>query len=173
MTALLADPGQLAHVRAGRAGWSDAVEENLRHEPAVRHLPLRYALADIPLPDGQTMSRSEAILASYAANRHPGWHGESADHFDVTRPDKEHLAFGHGVHFCLGAPLARMEISAALHMLFDPLQDVGADPVRLRHAIERLSGLSYRSGQEIRDRDPRLHSPVSAFGDRDDDAPAP
>ncbi|GGM16100.1 cytochrome P450 [Streptomyces fumigatiscleroticus] len=120
ITALLTDPEQLSHLRAGRADWSDVVEETLRHEPAVKHLPLRYALTDIVLPDGQTIARGEAILASYAAaNRHPGWHGESADRFDVTRLTKDHLAFGHGVHFCLGAPLARLEVTAALRMLFE------------------------------------------------------
>ncbi|MBD0421351.1 cytochrome P450 [Streptomyces sp. TRM S81-3] len=119
ITSLLTAPEQLGQVRAGRAAWADVVEETLRHEPAVKHLPLRYALTDIPLPDGRTIAKGEAILASYAAaNRHPGWHGESADRFDVTRPAKDHLAFGHGVHFCLGAPLARLEVAAALRMLF-------------------------------------------------------
>jgi cytochrome P450 len=120
ITALLTDPEQLGHLRAGRADWSDVVEETLRHEPAVKHLPLRYALTDLPLPDGQTIAAGEAILASYAAaNRHPHWHGASADRFDVTRPTKDHLAFGHGVHFCLGAPLARLEVATALRMLFE------------------------------------------------------
>jgi cytochrome P450 len=120
ITALLTDPEQLGHLRAGRADWSDVVEETLRHEPAVKHLPLRYALTDIPLPDGQMIAAGEAILASYAAaNRHPHWHGASADRFDVTRPTKDHLAFGHGVHFCLGAPLARLEVATALRMLFE------------------------------------------------------
>ncbi|MEU9556389.1 cytochrome P450 family protein [Streptomyces fumanus] len=120
VTALLTDPEQLGHLRAGRASWGDVVEETLRHEPSVKHLPLRYALADIPLPDGRTIAQGEAILASYAAaNRHPDWHGGTADRFDVTRASKEHLAFGHGVHFCLGAPLARLEVATALRMLFE------------------------------------------------------
>ena len=119
ITALLAEPAQLAHVRAGDVGWDDVVEETLRHEPAVKHLPLRYAVTDIPLPDGRTIAQGDAILASYAAaNRHPDWHGDDADRFDVTRASKEHLAFGHGVHFCLGAPLARLEVATALRMLF-------------------------------------------------------
>lgn len=120
ITALLTDPAQLAHLRAGRADWNSVVEETLRHEPAVKHLPLRYAVSDIPLPDGGKIARGDAILASYAAaNRHPDWHGESADTFDLTRPTKDHLAFGHGVHFCLGAPLARLEVATALQQLFE------------------------------------------------------
>ena len=48
----------------------------------------------------------------------PRRHGTNADEFDVHRVDKEHLAFGHGVHFCLGAPLARLEAAIALPALF-------------------------------------------------------
>ncbi|GGW49704.1 cytochrome P450 family protein [Streptomyces xantholiticus] len=125
VTALLTDPEQLAHLQSGRADWSSVVEETLRHEPAVKHLPLRYALTDIPLPDGQTIAQGEAILASYAAaNRHRDWHGESADRFDITRPTKEHLAFGYGVHFCLGAPLARLEVATALQQLFERFPEI-------------------------------------------------
>ncbi|MFJ9220062.1 cytochrome P450 [Streptomyces sp. NPDC102383] len=125
ITALLTDPEQLDHLRAGRATWEDVVEETLRHEPAIKHLPLRYALTDIPLPDGRTIPRGDAILASYAAaNRHPDWHGPTADRFDVTRPVKDHLAFGHGVHFCLGAPLARLEVATALSLLFTRFPDI-------------------------------------------------
>ncbi|MET8566565.1 cytochrome P450 [Streptomyces sp. NPDC004783] len=126
---LLTRPDQLELVRKGAVGWEDVVEETLRHEPAVKHLPLRFAVTDIPLPDGQTIARGEAILASYAAaNRHPDWH-EDADTFDATRTVKDHLAFGHGVHFCLGAPLARMEVALALESLFDRFPDIRlADP---------------------------------------------
>ncbi|MEU6573545.1 cytochrome P450 [Streptomyces sp. NPDC046805] len=125
ITALLTDPEQLAHLRACRIDWSDVVEETLRHEPAVKHLPLRYAVKEISLPDGQTIREGEAILASYAAaNRHPEWHGTTADTFDATRPSKEHLAFGHGVHFCLGAPLARLEVVIALRQLFERFPEI-------------------------------------------------
>lgn len=118
--ALLVNPEQLEFVRAGKVEWSDVVEETLRYAAPVSHLPMRYAVTDIPLPDGTTIRQGEAILASYgAASNNPRTHGESAGVFDATRPDKRHVAFGHGVHFCLGAPLARAEATIALRRLFD------------------------------------------------------
>ena len=122
---LLTHPDQLAHVRAGRVPWEDVVEEALRVEAPVASLPLRYAVEDLKMsefggPDGVVIGKGEAILAAYAAaGRDPGRYGEDADRFDVTRPDYEHLAFGHGVHFCLGAPLGRLEARIALRSLFD------------------------------------------------------
>ncbi|MFE6099786.1 cytochrome P450 [Streptomyces laurentii] len=135
IASLLTDPAQLAHVRAGRCDWGDVVEETLRHEPSIKHLPMRFALQDIPLPDGRTIRAGEAILSSYsAANRHPDWHGEDADRFDATRISKEHLAFGHGVHFCLGAPLARLELVTVLREFFARFPEarlaVSADTLR-------------------------------------------
>lgn len=122
---LLTHPDQLAHVRSGRVSWEDVVEEALRVEAPVASLPLRYAVEDLKMsefggPDGMVIGKGEAILAAYAAaGRHPGKYGEDAGRFDVTRVDKEHLAFGHGVHFCLGAPLGRLEARIALRALFD------------------------------------------------------
>ncbi|HET9169872.1 MAG TPA: cytochrome P450 [Actinospica sp.] len=129
ITALLAHPGERAKLDAGKAAWRDVVEETLRFEAPVAHLPLRYAVEDIELPGGVTIGRGEAILASYAAaNRHPDLHGESAETFDITRGLQEHLAFGHGVHFCLGAQLARMEAETALSMLFTRFPDLALAP---------------------------------------------
>ncbi|MDT9688980.1 cytochrome P450 [Streptomyces sp. P9(2023)] len=147
VTSLLTHPDQLAHLRAGRAGWHDVVEETLRHEPAVKHLPLRYAITDIPLPDGRTIARGDAILASYAAaNRHPDWHGPTADTFDITRPTKDHLAFGHGIHFCLGAPLARLEVATALDHLFTRFPDVElAVPPQALHPLPSLISNGHQS----------------------------
>ncbi|MFI0264060.1 cytochrome P450 [Streptomyces sp. NPDC017056] len=120
-TALLTRPGRLAQVRAGCVTWYDVVEETLRWEAPIPYLPMRYAVEDIPLLDhGPTIRKGDAILASYAAaNRHPSLHGATANHFDPTRKDKSHLSFGHGVHACLGAPLARLEGAIALRGLFE------------------------------------------------------
>ncbi|MBV1949760.1 cytochrome P450 [Streptomyces sp. BV129] len=147
VTTLLTDRTQLDHVRAGRADWNDVVEETLRHEPAVKHLPLRYAVRDIPLPDGRRIRAGEPILASYAAaNRHPSWHGPTADDFDATRPTKDHLAFGHGIHFCLGAPLARLEVSTALRRLFDRFPDLKlAVPEADLHPVPSLISNGHRT----------------------------
>jgi cytochrome P450 len=82
-------------------------------------------LAELGGPDGTVIGRGEAILAAYAAaGRDPERYGKDADLFDVTRADKEHLAFGHGVHRCLGAPLGRLEARIALPALFDRFPDL-------------------------------------------------
>ncbi|WUH93159.1 cytochrome P450 [Streptomyces sp. NBC_00433] len=116
--ALLTHPDQLELVRSGKANWSDVIEETLRAEAPVASLPLRYAVDDVEA-GGVRVRKGEAILASYsAAGRHPAYHGPTADQFDVLRVDKEHLAFGYGVHRCLGAPLAQLEAEIALPALF-------------------------------------------------------
>ncbi|BAW07570.1 cytochrome P450 family protein [Nocardia seriolae] len=120
VVALLTHPEQLADVLAERASWSDVIEETLRYQAPVAHLPLRYAVEDIEI-DGFTIPKGEAILASYAgASRDPKIHGETADAFDIHRDTKDqHVAFGHGAHHCLGAPLARLEAAIALPALFE------------------------------------------------------
>jgi len=81
---------------------------------------MRYAVEDILVPGWGTIRKGDAILPSFgAASDSPKHQGPSAGTFDVTRPDKSHIAFGHGVHFCLGAPLARAEGATALAGLFD------------------------------------------------------
>ncbi len=121
---LLAHPEQRALVREGKVSWSDVIEEALRVESPVASLPLRYAVEDIRAGD-VTIKKGDAILAAYAAaGRNPRLHGADADRFDLTRVNKEHLAFGHGVHHCLGAPLARLEAEIALPALFERFPDL-------------------------------------------------
>ncbi|WP_295143537.1 cytochrome P450 [Saccharopolyspora sp.] len=119
VVALTTHPEQLAMLRNGEVSWDDVVEETLRWEPALANVPLRFATTDIPLPDGTVIAEGDAILASYAAgNRDPGRYAEP-DEFDARRGARDHLAFGHGPHFCLGAALARLEAHIALPALFE------------------------------------------------------
>ncbi|MGW7444606.1 cytochrome P450 family protein [Kitasatospora sp. NPDC054795] len=129
--ALLTHPGHLARVREGGLGWGDVIEETLRHESPAMHIPLRYPLEDIDLGEGVVVRRGEPILLGFgAAGRDPEVHPRRPDDFDPTRPDKEHLAFGHGPHFCLGAPLARLEAEVALDGLFGAYPGAVLDPSR-------------------------------------------
>ncbi|MFD0857241.1 cytochrome P450 [Actinomadura adrarensis] len=117
--ALLTHPDQLKSARAGGPeGWAGAVEETLRWQAPVANLPLRYAVQDIEV-DGVVIPKGDAIIAAYAAANRDSEVHEDADRFDVSRASKDHLAFGHGAHFCLGAPLARLEAEIALPALFE------------------------------------------------------
>ncbi|MFF7411344.1 cytochrome P450 family protein [Streptomyces lydicus] len=122
---LLTHPEQFKQVRSGQASWNDVIEETLRWSPSVANLPLRFAVEDIEIEGGPTIRKGDAILPSFVATgRDPGQHGPTADEFNIRRPDVEHLSFGHGVHHCLGAPLARMETRIALPALFDRFPDL-------------------------------------------------
>ncbi|MFJ5797526.1 cytochrome P450 family protein [Streptomyces decoyicus] len=117
--ALCTDRAQLELVRNGRATWDDVVEETLRYDSPVAHFPFRYPVRDLEI-GGTLVPRGTAMLASYsAAGRDPEAYGPDADRFDVTRrPAARLLSFGHGPHYCLGAPLARLEATIALEALF-------------------------------------------------------
>ncbi|WP_280365862.1 cytochrome P450 family protein [Nocardia wallacei] len=135
ITALLTHPGQRAAVVSGEVPWSDLVEETLRYQAPVAHLPLRYAVEDIEIDGGYRIPKGEAILASYAgASRDPKIHGDTSDEFDIRRKTKDqHVAFGYGAHHCLGAPLARLEATMALPALFQrfPKLRFATDPEEL------------------------------------------
>ncbi|MEV6749073.1 cytochrome P450 [Streptomyces sp. NPDC051080] len=120
--ALCAHPEQLRLITSGRVSWADVVEETLRWDSPVSYFPFRYPTRDLTL-DGTVIPRGTPVLAGYsAAGRDKAAHGPDADRFDVTRPARRtaarHLSLGHGPHYCLGAPLARMEATVALEQLF-------------------------------------------------------
>lgn len=121
--ALCAHRDQLRLVRAGKADWPDVVEETLRWDSPVSYFPFRYPTRDLTL-HGTHIPQGTPVLAGYsAAGRDPAAYGPDAHLFDVTRPARttgapRHLSLGHGAHYCLGAPLARMEATIALEHLF-------------------------------------------------------
>ncbi|WIY02222.1 cytochrome P450 [Amycolatopsis mongoliensis] len=124
VTALLTHPEQLELVKSGQVSWEEVMEEVLRLQAPLASLPLRFAVEDIEL-DGVTIPKGDPILINYAAvGRDPALHGASAAEFDITRADKEHLSFGHGAHFCLGAGIARMLGKASLSALFERFPDL-------------------------------------------------
>nr|BFE50746.1 hypothetical protein GCM10017745_41730 [Saccharothrix mutabilis subsp. capreolus] len=124
ITALLTHPEQRRRVETGDVSWADVVEETLRWQAPVAHLPLRYAVEDVAV-DGTVIARGDAVLAGYAAaGRDPEHHGPTAAEFDPGRADKTHLSFGFGAHYCLGAPLARLEAELALPALFARFPDL-------------------------------------------------
>ncbi|MGW7404861.1 cytochrome P450 family protein [Streptomyces sp. NPDC054833] len=137
--ALCGHPGQLALVRKGEASWLDVVEETLRWDAPVSYFPFRYPVRDLTL-DGTLIPRGTPVLAGYsAAGRDRAAHGPDADRFDVTRaarPDAvRNLSLGHGAHYCLGAPLARLEATVALERLFNRFP--GLDLAVPEHELSR------------------------------------
>lgn len=131
---LLAHPGQLALLKAGAVGWDDVVEETLRVQSPLANLPLRYAVEDIEL-DGVTIPAGEPILINYAGpGRDPARHGVTAPVFDLCRKDKDHLSFGYGVHYCVGAALARMMATVGLAALVErfPRAELAVPAAELR-----------------------------------------
>jgi len=118
MEALLRHPDQGRQLVADPGLVPTAVEEMLRWVTPIQNMN-RTAVADVELR-GETVRAGDRLLLLYpAANRDPAAFGPDADRFRVDRQPNEHLAFGHGAHFCLGASLARLE----LRVMFETLRD--------------------------------------------------
>jgi cytochrome P450 len=121
--ALVADPGLIAQV----------VEECLRWDAPVPHSTFRYTVDEVRLGGAVIPPYAQVIISLAAANRDPARFGDP-EAFDVRRSDGGHLAFGHGIHHCLGAPLARTEgriALAELHTRF-PAMRLAVDASELR-----------------------------------------
>jgi cytochrome P450 len=118
VVALLSHPDQLASLQAHPEGWPNAVEEALRHE-SVFQFSARVATETLEI-DGHAVREGSAIfLLVGGANRDRAVF-ERPDDFDITRANaRDHISFGTGIHVCLGAPLARMELQIGLQALFE------------------------------------------------------
>ena len=127
--ALLTHPDQLAALRADMSLIDGAVEEVLRFEGPVENATFRYAaepleIAGVPIDQGDPVMIG-LTAADRDATRYP-----APDRFDIRRDTRGHVAFGHGIHYCLGAPLARLEARTALRSLLDraPALALDGDP---------------------------------------------
>ena len=118
MLALLLNPAELARLRADPALIASAVEELLRSVNPVSNATFRCATEPVEL-GGVSIGRGDPVLVSLSgANRDPARFG-GPDQLDLGRDSSGHLAFGHGIHYCLGAPLARAETEIAVAALLE------------------------------------------------------
>jgi cytochrome P450 len=121
--ALLRNPGELARLRAEPSLMPTAVEELLRYEGPVGVATSRWAFEDIEY-GGATIPRGEIVIpVLLAANRDPAVFAD-ADHLDLGRDPNRHIAFGTGIHLCLGAPPARLEGAIAFSALLDRFEEM-------------------------------------------------
>ncbi len=120
-------------LRADRTLLPGAVEEFLRLESPLKHATFRCATEPVSVGDVEIPAGSFVLLAIASANRDPQRFGDPHA-LDVRRSAAGHLAFGHGIHHCLGAPLARVEVQMAFNALLDafPAMRLAADPADLR-----------------------------------------
>jgi cytochrome P450 len=128
--ALLRHPDQLALIRQDPARIDPAIEELLRWLSVVHALPPRTTTTDVRIA-GRTIPSGALVIPSLPAANRDGTFIENPDTLDVTRGAPGHIAFGHGVHHCLGAPLARMEMRIAFPALlrrFPGLALAGDEP---------------------------------------------
>ena len=107
MLALLSHPDQLAAAQADHSLIPNVVEETLRYDAPVVGL-LRQTTEDVEL-SGTTIPAGTMVLPLFASANHDDTRFPDPERFDITRNAGGHLAFGYGIHFCLGAPLARIE----------------------------------------------------------------
>ncbi|MER6082305.1 cytochrome P450 [Streptomyces sp. NPDC001833] len=115
---LLQHPDQMEQLRERPELMPGAVEEFLRYDTSVERSTSRYAAEDLELAGVSIPRGSMVVVALGAAGRDaPQAADDDPSVLDVTRPGARHLAFGHGIHYCLGAPLARLETTLALRIL--------------------------------------------------------
>jgi cytochrome P450 len=130
--ALLRHPDELARLRADRSLLPAAIEELLRYDSPVQ-ATVRVAMQDVEIGGHKIPAEALVITGIGAANRDPSVFAEP-DRLDLGRADNHHLSFGLGVHFCLGASLARLEAELAFGALLErfPRLELGADSVSYR-----------------------------------------
>jgi cytochrome P450 len=127
LLALHRNPDQLALLKANPALITNAIEEFLRYDSSVQ-LTGRVALQDIDDVGGKKIAKGETVLCLLgSANRDPAVYPDRPDRLDIVRPNVRPLSFGGGIHFCLGAQLARIEAEVAIATLLRRLPELRLD----------------------------------------------
>ncbi|MGH7961934.1 MAG: cytochrome P450 [Candidatus Binatia bacterium] len=140
--ALLKNPGELAKVRTNPALVTNLVEEGLRYDSPVQ-AEFRHTTEEVTLRGVKIPAKATVLILFGSGNRDEEKFGDP-DRFDTTRPNaQENIAFGYGIHFCLGAPLARLEGQIALEALVPLLSQTAwqEEQVTRRLLLHQLRGL--------------------------------
>ncbi|ELS57712.1 cytochrome P450 family protein [Streptomyces viridochromogenes] len=124
--ALLTHPRQLADLRADMTLLDGAVEEMLRYEGPVETATFRYAAEPLEIA-GVPIEQGEPVMVGLAAANRDASRYAVPDTFDIRRDTRGHVAFGHGIHYCLGAPLARLEARTAIRSLLERAPGLALD----------------------------------------------
>jgi cytochrome P450 len=141
--ALLTHPEEFARLRRDPSLLPAAVEELLRFTNPVNHVTPRYTTEDLPIGDVVIPAGERVLIATSSANRDPAQFPDP-DRLDIDRDTSGHVAFGHGIHYCLGAALARMEAEVALGALLTrfPGISLAVSPSELRwRPVSLMNGL--------------------------------
>ena len=127
LLALHRNPDQLALLKSNPALITNAIEEFLRYDSSVQ-MTGRVALEDIEDLGGKKIPKGDSVLCLLgSANRDPAVYPDRPDRLDITRPNVRPLSFGGGIHFCLGAQLARIEAEVAISTLLRRLPELKLD----------------------------------------------
>ncbi|MFH8579324.1 cytochrome P450 [Streptomyces zaomyceticus] len=124
---LLTHPEQLAALRADPGLLDGAIEESLRYDGPVETGTFRFTREAVTLGGTEIPAGQSVLVGIGALDRDPARFPDP-DRFDIRRDTRGHLAFGHGIHYCLGAPLARLEGRIALRTLLDRFPRLELDP---------------------------------------------
>ncbi|WP_329554238.1 cytochrome P450 [Streptomyces sp. NBC_00696] len=145
--ALFRNPDQLAALRADHSLIPSAVEELMRYDTPLQ-LFERWVLDEIEI-DGTTIPRGAEIAMLFGSANHDPAVFTAPDRLDLTRTDNPHISFSAGIHYCIGAPLARIELVASMGALLEkaPTLRLAAEPERKPNFVIRgLEGLSVEVG---------------------------
>ncbi|WP_175409700.1 cytochrome P450 [Streptomyces sp. TRM64462] len=146
--ALLTHPDQLAALRADFGLLDGAVEEMLRYDGPVETATYRFTREPVAVGDTLIPAGRAVLVGLDAGDRDPGRYPDP-DRFDIRRDTAGHLAFGHGIHYCLGAPLARLEARIALRALLERFPRLALDHDPSSEPLDWLPGLLMRGVRRL------------------------